>query len=240
MDLNKEGMMLYTFDGKTYDIPNEFLFKSNYSKEWSVSEEFFTWAFDKHEVSTEIVKTETIHAHFVIQMKATYKGTMMRTSLGDVPEDDFKKDGVKAIQTALRRAKVNVGKEVFGLTEMKNVLKPYHYIVPNGEFHGISLGVLYESKGRESIETLKADADFRTQQKAKELLEWMDSKEDATPKQLERLTALRNTHNIPASYYSKLTETVFEKDFSYKDMSYVDASLLIDILIRKYEKKSDE
>lgn len=231
-----EALMQYTFNGTVQDIPNEFLYMQSNTKEWAISEEFFTWAFDKHGVSMEVVLMEVVQDSFVVQMKAIHGGNLIKTALGDAAIDETQKGEKNWIQTAFRRAKVNVGKEVFGLTELKNAMTPRHYRLSSKDHDNKTLGQLYVQEGREKVESLLMASDFRTTRKVQDFLKQLDSKRMATDEQLKRLSDIRNTYNVPASYYSKLTETVFEKDFSYKEMSYADADLLLDILVRKYEK----
>lgn len=131
----KKPRFVYEYLNEQYEVPSHFIYQVH-AGGYDISEAFFTWAFNKHEIS--IIDIKILHTSENRQPKGDKSSTAASSTffIASVTGRDKRKvekvgDGESGAESitnfqrgypaglAIKRAKVNMGKEFFNLVDLK-------------------------------------------------------------------------------------------------------------------------
>lgn len=247
----------FEYNGEKHLVPPEYVYQLHPTKGggYDISAAFFSWAFNKFNIS--IVGYETLYAnqtdlrpaaktkeekaqvptgivYFAVLCKGRDKRGIEKSGIGEVGNEsitNFQRGFPYGI--AAKRARVNMGKEFFGLTDLNHALDCRDYKVTFGEFNGQTLAqICSTARGIEAVKWFASDkfqGDPILKAKAREVVEKYLNKTntDNTNKTDDSQSQTQNTQtqqNKPANTGNKrgLTNEQKEKLSRYRDGKKVD------------------
>lgn len=172
----------FEYNGEKHLVPTEYVYQLHPTKGggYDISAAFFSWAFNKFNIS--IVGYETLYAnqmdlrpaakskeekaevptgivYFAVLCRGRDKRGIEKCGVGEVGNEsitNFQRGFPYGI--AAKRARVNMGKEFFGLTDLNHALDCRDYKVTFGEFNGKTLAeIASTSRGVEAIKWFASD-----------------------------------------------------------------------------------
>lgn len=211
-DYKKAPRYWYEYNGQKHLVPSEFVYKLYEGKGGGhdINAAFFSWAFNKHDIS--IIDYKTLYAnqtdlrlgakskedkaniptgivYFSVMCKGKDKRGVEKVGVGEVGNEsitNFQRGFPFGI--AAKRARVNMGKEFFGLTDLNYAIDCRDYEIDFGDQKGKTLNEVCKTK--EGINTVRWYASDKftgspvLKAKAKELVEkYIDKQNHSTPNQ---------------------------------------------------------
>lgn len=265
----------FEYNGEKHLVPPEYVYQLHPTKGggYDISAAFFSWAFNKFNIS--IVGYETLYAnqmdlrpaakskeekaevptgivYFAVLCRGRDKRGIEKCGVGEVGNEsitNFQRGFPYGI--AAKRARVNMGKEFFGLTDLNHALDCRDHKVTFGEFNGKTLAeIASTSRGVEAIKWFASDK-FQGEPvlkgKAREFCEMYLNKgntpnpnqNDNTNKQNPSNTNSKSqgnrppaqTNNNPAGERRGLTKEQKEKLSRYRDGKKVDIKEITKIAV---------
>lgn len=172
----------YEYNGERFEVPPQYVYQLHPSKGggYEINAAFYTWAFNQHGIS--IMSYNTIHAnqsdlrpaakskeeknkiptgvvYFAVECVGKDRKGIMKTGTGEVGNEsitNFQRGFPFGI--AAKRAKVNMGKEFFNLTDTNYAMDCRDFKVPFGEYQGRTLGDLAnDPRGVNTIRWMASD-----------------------------------------------------------------------------------
>lgn len=197
----KKPRYIYEYMNERAEVPDRFVY-SVHKGGYDINEAFFTWAFNKHEIS--IVDIQILHAgedrtpkgnkdqtaasstFFIASVKGRDKRRVEKVGDGESGNEsitNFQRGYPAGL--AIKRAKVNMGKEFFNLVDLKAAMDCRDATLEFGADKGKSLEELARtSQGMNTIRWIvseKFTGDGNLKHKALEFLELYGSGSPATP-----------------------------------------------------------
>lgn len=168
---------IYDYNNEKYEVPDHFVYQIHGSKGggYDINEAFFTWAFNKHGIS--IVDIQVIYANTDRTPKgdknthaasstfyiATVKGRDKR-QIEKVGDGESGNESITNFQRgypaglAIKRAKVNMGKEFFNLVDLKMATDSRDFTLEFGNDKGKTLEDLARTpQGMGTVQWLASD-----------------------------------------------------------------------------------
>lgn len=167
----KKPRLVYEYRNEEHEIPQRYIYQIHQSKGggFDISESFFTWAFNKHEIS--IVDIQVLYSNpdrtpkgnkdtvaasstfYIATVKGRDKKNMEKVGDGESGNEsitNFQRGYPAGL--AIKRAKVNMGKEFFNLVDLKLAIDCRDIVVPNGKDKGKTLEELAQTpQGQNNI-----------------------------------------------------------------------------------------
>lgn len=200
-DNTKKPRFIYEYLNERAEVPDRFVY-SVHKGGYDINEAFFTWAFNKHEIS--IVDIQILYAgedrtpkgskeqtaasstFFIATVKGRDKRKVEKVGDGESGNEsvtNFQRGYPAGL--AIKRAKVNMGKEFFNLVDLKAALDCRDAVVEFGQDKGKTLEDLSKtSQGMNSIRWMaseKFNGDGNLKYKAQEFLELYAGGQPANP-----------------------------------------------------------
>lgn len=170
----KKPRYVYEYNNQKYEVPQHFIY-SVHNGGHDINEAFFTWAFNIHDIS--IMDIQVVYANTDRTLKGDKKNSAASSTffIATVTGQDKRKiikvgDGESGNESitnfqrgypaglAIKRAKVNMGKEFFNLVDLKMALDCRDFTIEFGNEKGKTLEELSRTpQGIGTIQWLASD-----------------------------------------------------------------------------------
>lgn len=170
----KKPRYIYEYNNQKYEVPQHFIY-SVHNGGHDINEAFFTWAFNIHDIS--IMDIQVVYANTDRTLKGDKKNSAASSTffIATVTGQDKRKiikvgDGESGNESitnfqrgypaglAIKRAKVNMGKEFFNLVDLKMALDCRDFTIEFGNEKGKTLEELSRTpQGIGTIQWLASD-----------------------------------------------------------------------------------
>lgn len=162
-DFKRKPRFWYEYGGERHMVPEHFVYKMHDTKGGGsdIGEAFFTWAFNKHSISivdikilyssedrSKTTKDQAVASNtfFVAMVRGKDKRGVEKVGDGEVGSESINnyQRGYPA-GMAIKRAKVNMGKEFFNLVDLKYAMDCRDAVVEFGQDKGKTLETIAQA-----------------------------------------------------------------------------------------------